>query len=405
MDTFQVNSAPSSALSPEERQEKRRLILRDAVSLAGLFLITAALSVVTWLLFRSFEGHREVLAQRWLTRGQAEMQKGHPEQAINALRSALAYSPGRRDMEIQLATALAAAGHTREAVSYFSTLWESAPGDGMINLQLARLAAKQHNATEAIQYYQAALDGTWQGDGYSRRRNVRLEMSGYLIGLRNFDLARTQLLIAAGNAPDDPAVKLQIAGLLEQAQDPQNALKIYQGVAERKTVPLAALEGAGRTAFEISRYQIAREYLERAVNHPDLDNRPEEERDANRDMLSTSVHLLALYPDPRLSVRARAERVMYAEKVATERMAACAASAAANVPANANGLTGLATRWQQIPVHPKLLQVEQQPEMEESIMQLVFDAERVTAGICGAPTGDDALLLRMAGLPLTPEQD
>jgi tetratricopeptide (TPR) repeat protein len=226
-------------------------------------------------------------------------------------------------------------------------------------------------------------------------------MSSYLIGLRNFDLARTHLLIAAGNAPDDPAVKLEIADLLERAQDPQNALKIYRVVAERKTVPLAALEGAGRTAFEISRYQIAREYLERALNHPDFESRPEEERDANRDMLSTSVRLLAIYPGPRLSVRARAERVMYAEKVATERMAACAASA----PANATGLTDLATRWQQIPAHLKLLQVEQQPEMEESIMQLVFDTERVTAGICGAPTGDDALLLRMARLPVTPDQD
>jgi tetratricopeptide (TPR) repeat protein len=401
VNSVQVNSAHSPALSPEERQEKRRLILRDTVSLAGLFTITAALSVVTWLLFRSFEGHREELAQRWLTRGQAEMQKGHPEQAINALRSALAYSPGRRDMEIQLATALAAAGHTQEAISYFSTLWESAPGDGMINLQLARLAAKQRNKAEAIDYYQAALDGTWQGDGYNRRRDVRLEMAGYLIGLRNFDLARTQLLIAAGNAPDDPAVKLQIAGLLEQAQDPQNALQIYRSVAQKKPVQLAALEGAGRTAFEMSRYQTAREYLERALNHPDFENRPEAERDANRDMLSTSVHLLALYPDPNLSVRARAERVMYAEKVAAERMATCAASA----PANAAGLTDLATRWQQIPAHLDLLQVEQQPEMEESIMQLVFDTEHVTASICGAPTGDDALLFRMARLPVTPDQD
>ncbi|MBT9329989.1 tetratricopeptide repeat protein [Paracidobacterium acidisoli] len=402
MSPLPANSAHTPALSPEERLDKRRLILRDTASLASLFAITAVLFVITWFFFRSFEHHREELAQRWLTRGQTEMQKGHPVQAVYALRSALAYSPGRRDMEIQLATALAAAGRTQEAIAYFSNLHDAAPGDGIINLQLARLAAKQKNSgAETQRDYEAALDGTWQGDGYTRRREVRLEMAAWLIGRHDFDRARTQLLVAAGNAPDDPAIKLQIAGLLEQAQDPESALRIYSAVARRKPVSLDALEGAGRTAFEISRYETARLWLERVTGHPEFSTRPEAERSANQDMLNISVRLLNLYPGPGLNMRPRAERVLYAKKTASARMAACAAAQ----PQNALALADLTTRWHQLPASPKPLQLEQQPELEESVMQLVFDTERATAGLCGAPAGDDALLLRMAQIPVAHDQD
>jgi tetratricopeptide (TPR) repeat protein len=418
MESHPANSALSSAFSPalsqEERQEKRRLILRDSFSLAGLFVITIVLSVVTWFFFRSFEDHRDALAHRWLTRGQYEMQHGHPEPAIYALRSALAYSPGDRDLEIQLATALAVGGHTQEAVSYFSTLRESAPGDGMINLQLARLAAKPPAAesgragpgrvspdrtAETIRYYQEALDGTWQGDGYTRRREVRLELSRYLIAQQDFNRARSQLLIAAGNSLDDPAVKLEIAALFEQAHAPQDALDLYRTAAQKKPASLAALEGAGRTAYELNHYPLAWQYLERAVNHPDFKDRPATETAANRDMLGTAERLVALSPEPGLSVRTRAERVMNAEKIAAVRMAGCTAKMQAPTPELAN----LTARWGKLPTPLKVLTLEQQPELEESVMQLVFDTERVTATICGAPTGDDALLLRLARIPVTTE--
>jgi hypothetical protein len=69
---------------------------------------------------------------------------------------------------------------------------------------LARLAVKQGNEAQALFHYQSALDGTWQGNGYDRRREVRLEMARYLISRREYNPARTQLLIAAGNAPDAP---------------------------------------------------------------------------------------------------------------------------------------------------------------------------------------------------------
>jgi tetratricopeptide (TPR) repeat protein len=264
-----------SPLTVEERQHKRKLILRDVAALLSLFAITAALAVATYFLFNSFSRRRQALAERWLGRGEAAISNGHPEQAVDAFRFALEYDPGQRETEIKLAMALSDAGRNEEAISYFNTLHESEPGNGLINLELARLAVKQRNESRAIEDYQRALDGRWQGDGYERRRMVRLELARYLIDQKDYARARTQLLVAAGNAPDDPKIKLEIAGLMEEAQDPTNALEIYRNIAERKSCPIEAVEGAGRVAFALGRFELARVYLERVLSHPDFVLQPE----------------------------------------------------------------------------------------------------------------------------------
>src|SRR5580704_19797105 len=149
------------------------------------------------------------------------MRDGKPKAAIDALSSALAHAPGQRNIEIQLAEALASAGRLQEAGVYFNALLESQQGDGLINLQLARLASRQGNESQAIEDYQKAIYGSWEGDGYVRRREVRFELINYLISHQRFDQARNELLVASGNASeDDITVQLDIARAMEQAQDP-----------------------------------------------------------------------------------------------------------------------------------------------------------------------------------------
>jgi hypothetical protein len=69
----------------------------------------------------------------------------------------------------------------------------------------------------AINYYRAAIYGTWEGDAPVRRRDLRLELSRYLIAHHDLSSARTELLVAGGNAPDDLGLALTLAPLLEQA--------------------------------------------------------------------------------------------------------------------------------------------------------------------------------------------
>jgi len=389
-----------SALTPEERQLRQKLILRDSLALLSLFAIVIVLFFVTLALFHSFSVHRQELAQRWLKRGENALHAGHPLAAIDALRSALAYAPDDENLEIDLAEALAAAGRTDEAVAYFNTLLDTRPGNGKINLQLARLATKKGDEAEALDHYQAALDGTWEGDGYIRRREVRLELAQYLIDRKHYDRARNQLLIAAGNAPDDVSVETQVAALLESAQDPANALRLYKKALQHRPVRLTALLGASRTAYALNRFLQAKEYLERALNHADFEKEPAEVQALFRNMLSDADHILLLYPGPELNVRARAERILGNKKIAQERLAACLTTKSAVPPA----LQTVADRWQQLPMRLRVLQLEQDPELEQTIMQLVYQTEQVTSQQCGPPAGDNALLFKIAQAPQVVEQ-
>ena len=385
-------------LTPEERLARRRLIFHDAVSLLTLFLITATLFALTLLLFRSFTNLRQELGARWKARGEEALSAGHPQVAIDDLRSALAYLPSR-ETEIELATALSQAGKVPEATAYFTTLRESAPGDGTINLELARLAARTGNESAAILYYQSALDGTWQGNGYDRRRQVRLEMAQYLISRREFNLARNQLLIAAGNAPDDPGIKIEIASLLEQANAPRDALSIYQILVTRRDPPVAALEGAGRTAFALGMYRLAGEYLSRALSSPLAAKFPASEGAADHSMLDTSQRALLLYPSFYLSPHQRAQRVLALRNTARRRLTICTGSNPSQ------RLAELASRWNQPPSALTVSSLERQPDLEQTIIQLAYDTETATAAVCGATTGDDATLLRIAQNPNAVDQE
>lgn len=398
-----MSTAPHAGivLTPEERLARRRLILRDTVSLFTLFLITSVIFVLTFLLHRSFTAHETLLGLRWKARGQLALKQGRPAQAIDDLRSALAYIPSR-DTEIDLATALAQAGRTQEAFAYFNTLRETAPGDGLINLQLARLAARQGNQALAVRRYQSALDGTWQSRGYERRRAVRLEMAGYLISQNQYAKARAQLLIASSNVPsDDFPVQLRVAAMLEQAQDLPDALNLYRTMAAQRNAPVAALAGAGRAAYNLGMYRVAAGYLSREMAHPDAASLSPAARSADEALLDTSQRVLILFPSGNLPARARAERILGDKKIAAARLASCAGTTGTPAPP----LAAILARWKLLPPRLTISTLEQHPALNQTLVQLIYDTETVTAQVCGPPTGDDALLLRIALDPSAVEQN
>jgi tetratricopeptide (TPR) repeat protein len=379
-----------------ERDIKRRLILHDAVTFLSLTLITAVLFAITLFLFRSFASHREELAQRWSERGRAALSSGHPDQAIVALRTALSYSPGNRTYELLLAQALGDAGHLDESYNYFLGLWEAQPGNGFINLRLARLAALKKDMQSAVNYYRGAIYGTWEGDGTVRRREVRLELSRYLIAHHDLSNARTELLIAGGNAPDDVGLTLTVAPLLEQAGAPADALNYYRKVLSREPENRTALEGAGRLEYRLGSFEEAHGLLERVERDhvaEGLDSSSPSPQLAM--MMENSARILALAPRKELSDRDRVARVLKARDIAKKRFEACSLQVA-----TANGipspLQNLAARWAGKEETANRVALLDNPAVQEAVMRLVFDTEMQTGQICGAPTGDDATLLLLA---------
>ena len=267
--------ALKSALSASDRLERRRLMVSDTLALVTLFAVTVLLAVLTNYLYQSYASHQAVLANRWLARGEQALREGKPDAAVDALSSALAFDPSQRSTGIKLAQALASAGRVQEATVYFNALLESEQGNGFINLQLAKLAARQGNRSEAIQDYQRAIYGNWEGDGYVRRREVRFELINFLISQGLLEQARTELLVAQGNAPeDDVSLELEIARTMEQAVDPSDALHLYKTILRHHGSLREALEGAGNSAFQLGRYAEAKRYLGRLLESVGADQDP-----------------------------------------------------------------------------------------------------------------------------------
>lgn len=386
-------------LTDELRIKKNRLVLHDSLIFLGLLLIIVVLFSITLFLFHSFSLHRVDLARRWSARGQQALNAGRPEEAVIALRTALSYAPDEKSYELLLAEALAESGRTEEASAYFSNLWEIQPGSGIINLQLARLTARKKENEAAIRYYRAAIYGTWEGDGVVRRREVRLELVRYLIAQHDLYTARNELMVATGNAANDPPVDLAIASLMEQAEDPVDALRLYRRVLAARPNETAALFGAGRTAFALGNYARAHIFFERALR-----NRAAFERLQTADavkienMLNDSGRILAVFPSFKLPAGERVKRILAAGAVARKRFDACSAafSSAGTMP---SALHDLAARWQSDDPRRISSLLRRDVEKQNDALQLIYDTEVQTSQLCGAPTGDDALLLMIAKSP------
>jgi tetratricopeptide (TPR) repeat protein len=363
----------------------RQLIVRDSITFLSLIAITVVLFVVTLFLFRSFQEHRAELAQRWSDRGIAALKDNRPDQAITCYRTALSYAPGERSYELSLAEALAQANRTEEAYNYFIGLRESRPGDGFINLQLARLAAKKPDVQSAINFYRASIFGDWEGDGAKRRREVRLELAQYLIDQKQLGQAKTELLVVGGNAPDDPELDATLGKLLEQVAAPSEAMEFFQKALAAQPDNQAVLSEAGSLAYRSGDYSTASRLLERAVQR-----QPDDQKSSA--LLKQARRILQLMPSETLPSHERVDRILADRAIAKARWDACSVQTV--VPQAS--LQPLAARWTGPEATANRSALLHDSDKQNAALHLIYDTEIQTSQYCGTPTGDDALLLRLA---------
>jgi len=411
---------------------KRRLLLRDSLTFLVLFTVALVLFGVTYFLFRSFESHRDDLGQRWAQRGEAALRAHHPEQAVVALRAALNYAPDDLNYQLLLAQSLADSGHTDEAAAYYLNRWETTPGDGFVNLQLARLARQKDNSQQAVEYYRAAIFGDWGANGADKRRQVRMELSDYLIQRRDLAGARVELLIGASNAPDGPRSDLLYADRLQSAGDLSDAMKYYDKAIADSPHQSEALEKAGRVAYALGNYRKAHSLLDRALKYVGSQGKiaPEaaavEERESSIVALAQKAdRMQELDLSRELSARERFTHLAAAAAIAQKRLNSCTAQMQASAsgapgaasapissgprpaqitPANASAplppdLQALTVRWKSASTPANRRAVVSDASAQDNMTALIFDTEMISAAACGQPEGDDALLLQMASNP------
>lgn len=386
-------------------------MIQDGVALLALMVISICIAVLTYFFFRSFSEHRSVLEKRWYTRGERSLAAGKPVDAVEDFRSALALSTANPRYELALAEALAQANRNEEAYAYFSSLHEAEPGDGYLNLQLARLEVRRRNPTQAIAYYRSALSGLWHGQGAEQRFQIRLELAKYLLSLGKSNDAQGDLLTAEGNSLDNPAQLLEVAALLQQAADPSDALMTYRRVethaAAHPSQALAALLGEADAAQAMGQYKRAAQalerYLARARQHPHAAS-PSDKREAEL-RLEELQRMLQLIPFYALPPKQHVQRILLGAGIAHQRYVTCAAkyqpplgSAQGLSAEDAASLAQLGSQWTEFSqVTPAALLGNASQQVS---MQNWTDAvEELTASLCGAPTGDNALLLELAQNP------
>jgi len=406
--------------------------------LAVVLVISIVFGAVTVFAARFYRSKQLQLGAIWYGRGQAALTAGDSHAAVQDFRNALYYSHDNPAYRLSLAEALLSARHIPEAHSYLVTLWQDEPSNSTVNLQLARLAAGQGNAQAALRYYHGAIYGLWpDGDAAARRRQTRLELVHYLLGLRDATQADAELIALTSELPPTAAAHLEVGQLFQQAADSEHALQEFEEALRLNPKSPAALLGAGEAAFQLARYENARRYLEQAFKSGPRDPQAAE-------LLATTRLVLEWDPNSQgVSSWRRALRIVQAFQQARRRLQDCAAArnidlAAASahpsspLPSNAASASnetshnlvaeilgrirhGETATPEQIPIvlDPAELQqlyqqaaevqprvraakLERDPQLAESVMGLVSRIETVTAQHCGAPQGADLALLLLA---------
>jgi tetratricopeptide (TPR) repeat protein len=366
---------------------------REPVILALL----SALAVLSFLavggLSRMYHAQQQALGNRWFTRGTADLKDGHFDRAVGDFRAALRYSRDNYDYQLNLAQSLIGLNRTDEAYAYLINLWDREPENGLVNLELARIAAKKGENERALRYYHNAIYAIWPGDQEAQRRNTRLELIEYLLGIHARAQAQSELIALAANLGDDPSLHQLVGDLFLQAQDYEHALAEYRLTLKSDHHNPAALAGAGVAAFELGRYSLAQRYLQVAVALNSDDKQ-------STDILKTTERVLQMDPFRRqISADQRNRIVIEAFASAGERLKSC--SATVNPSGSNSSETveqSLADGWAKM--QPKINErdLRRDPDLAEGAMDLVFEIERETKIACGAPTGTDLVLLLISKL-------
>lgn len=357
-----------------------------------LFAVLSAVAVVFFLfvggLSKMYHAQQMSLGDRWFTRGLADLQAQKYDAAMLEFRTALRYERDNDDYQLSLAKSLIGLHRTEEARSYLLNLWDREPENGEINLALARIAAQSGETDQAERYYHNAIYATWPADRQTQRRETRVELIEYLLKIKSTEQAQAEMIALAANLGDDPVQQERVGELFLRAQDYEHALAAFRTTLRADRANEAAMAGAGMAAFQLSQYSVAHRYLQSAVEKRSTDAQSAE-------LLKTTEAVMQLDPYQQdISAAHRNRVVVAAFAAAGDRLKAC--GMLASVSTATGGVSeesSPAHTW--LEMKPRITErnLERDPDLVGSAMDVAFEVERETAATCGSPTAADRALL------------
>jgi tetratricopeptide (TPR) repeat protein len=374
-------------LASDERQQGRASYLgREPLSLVLLSVVAVVFFLAVGGLSRVYHSQQEALGNRWFTRGIADLKEQRFERAVSEFRTALIYSRDNYSYQLNLAQALIGLKQTNEAYSYLINLWEREPENGLVNLELARIAAQRRETEQALRYYHNAIYATWPGDQEIQRRDARLELINFLLSINDKTQAQSELIALAANLDGDPSQHAHAGDLFLGTQDYEHGLAEYRLSLKADRHNPVVLARAGWAAFELGRYPLAQRYLQAAVSAD-----PSDAQSSAR--LKTTELVLQMDPFQRqVSAAERNRIVMEAFAAAGQRLKECPDGG------SAPSLRDLSEKWSKMNGQISERSLQRNPDLVETVMDLVFSIERQSSATCGAPTGTDLALLLIAKL-------
>jgi tetratricopeptide (TPR) repeat protein len=372
-------SCPSCTAVPGVQIIRREIVLLVVIAIAAVptYMVTRRAADLN----RQRNAH---IASYWYRQGERQLKEGKPEQAITSLREATTNDHDNRGFAFALAQALGATNHDDEARLALLRLRESSPENPQINLQLARLSARNHDLPEALRYYHHALYGLWTGEKVDDQRlQVRLELIHLLLDHKERSKALAELMVLSTDAPRTVDLQLQLGQLYVEAGDASNALQHFAQAAQTDPGNVAALSGAGETAFQLGDYKTAENYLSRATALDKSATLAAQLLESTR--LIQSSDPLA----PLLARREQVQRLRTALEQSVTRLQACSGNAPSG---SAKGPLQVEAEAMLPKITPEKLRDE--PELLAAGAELVFKIQETTSQTCGKPVGlDEALLL------------
>jgi tetratricopeptide (TPR) repeat protein len=361
-----------------QRLKRETLVMGGTCVLLGLLFFTTAVAV------HAYKIRTAELSREWADAGQRELAAGHPEDAIEDLRNALAYDAQNPDYQFHLAQALNRAGKSDEARAYLLHLWQEEPGSGLVNLELARLAARKSETDEALRFFHNAIYGVWEDAPEENRREVRSELISFLLQQKRPNQADAELIALVPSLPNEASAYVRAGKLFLQAGDLARAMEQFRHALRLAPANGEALAGAGTAAYSLGDLRLAEPYLKRAAV---LEPR-------NADVAAMLETLQAAHQlDPfgfRLSRVERASRVKAAFQTAMQRLQTCMSEKPAAAAQMQAQLAAGNMMEEQIGA-PRYLD---SPDAVESTMNFVFDSESLAEKSCPAgQTADKALEL------------
>jgi thioredoxin-like negative regulator of GroEL len=314
-----------------------RLVHREILKVAALIGIAFGAFFLTRVIAANNRATALEDARIWYERGQHQISEGRIDDAINSFRHARLNNRQERSYSLALARGYAANRDTASAHNALLGIHRVAPEDAAVNLALARLAAERRDTAEAVRYYQYTLYAPATAAQPERRRRVRLEMVRFLLTQASRDRAIPELIALSTDLPDDPAARLEVAGLFAQAGDHQRALQHFQTLLRRTPQNQAALAGAARSAFALGEYTVAVRYVRRLAE-PAADI---------AEMRAIADWVLAHDPlAARIAARERSRRLRDNFAIASARLDACIADPATADDAQATSLAAEAALFE-----------------------------------------------------------